>query len=264
MPKINSGDVKTNSIGATKIDKTGESKENKTTNSSSGNKTNENEFVEVTTDEVAKEEKGFFKMMADLVVNFFKKIFGSSEVSAEIEDSNINDTPRIDDEIASAVDNRLGAGFSCKIEEVSKNLNCDPVDLLTVLYSESSLNPKAKNSSGAVGLMQFMPSTLKELGYTTADIENMTASEQLDVVQKYFEKNNYYHKGEKLSAAQLYAMVLAPGRAKGEIMYTQGKDGLAYTQNEGLDKDDNGTIAMGDLDKHLQNKNTEMQESLLT
>lgn len=266
MTKINSSDLKLNTVGKVDSAKAEKAKENQSSGSNLKlEKTNENEMVGVSIESNKDNDKSFFGMMTDLLVNFFKKIFGGEEVNAEGIDSedSVEDTPQVNDELASAVDKKLGDGFTDKLEEVAKNINCDPEDLLTVLYSESSLDPDAKNPSGAIGIMQFMPSTLKELGYTTEDIENMSATEQLDVVQKYFEKNNYYHKGEKLTAAQLYAMVLAPGRADGEVLYAQGKDGQAYVQNEGLDIDENGTIAMTDLDKRMQNKNNEMQQTFV-
>ena len=79
----------------------------------------------------------------------------------------------------------------------------------------------AKNKFGAIGLMQFMPSTLADLGYTKTDIQNMTAIQQLDVVEEFFNKNNYYHKNESLSPALLYAIVLGPGKANCEVIYTE-------------------------------------------
>lgn len=265
MTKINSSDLKLNTIEKIDSTRVAKAKENQGKNPNLKlEKANENEMVGVSIEGDDKNEKGLFAMMADLVADFFKKIFGGEEVSAEEATTEpVDDTPKLNEELATAVDDKLGDGFSDKLADVAKNINCDPEDLLTVLYSESSLDPDAKNPSGAIGIMQFMPSTLKELGYTTEDIENMSAIEQLDVVQQYFEKNNYYHKGEKLTAAQLYAMVLAPGRADGEVLYTQGKDGQAYAQNEGLDIDDNGTIAMTDLDKRMQNKNNEMQQTFV-
>lgn len=260
MSKINSSDTKLNTVNNVALNEAGKVKENATDNSLLElEKADENGMVALSAEADSEKSKNFFKVMIDLVVDFFKKIFwGDTKDDSKAED----ETPKIDETVAKSVDAKLGDGFSNKVEDVSKNINCDPTDLLTVLFCESSLDPEAENKSGAVGIMQFMPSTLKELGYTTEDIKNMTATQQLDVVQKYFEKNNYYHKGEKLTAAQLYAMVLAPGKANREILYIKGKDGQAYLQNKGLDIDENGQIAMQDLDTHIANKCQEMQESL--
>ena len=213
MVKINLSNLIAKAVGELGSTKTEKTKENQPDANSKIEKTNENEMVSLDANTAEDTEKSFIGMMIDLVVNFFKKVFGKNE---ELEPT--DETPKINEELAKSVDNKLGDGFTDKLEEVSRNINCDPNDLLTVLFCESSLDPKSTNDSGAVGIMQFMPSTLKELGYTTEDIKNMSASEQLVVVQKYFEKNNYYHKDEKLTAAQLYAMVLAPGKANREVL----------------------------------------------
>ena len=50
-----------------------------------------------------------------------------------------------------------------------EKLNIDPKDLLGIMNSESGLNPQAVNkSSGATGLIQFMPATAKSLGTTVS------------------------------------------------------------------------------------------------
>lgn len=41
-------------------------------------------------------------------------------------------------------------------------------------------------ASGATGLIQFMPSTAKQLGTTTDKLAAMTEVDQLDYVAKYF------------------------------------------------------------------------------
>lgn len=40
--------------------------------------------------------------------------------------------------------------------------------------------------SGAIGLIQFMPSTAKGLGTSTSALKQMTAVDQLAYVEKYF------------------------------------------------------------------------------
>jgi hypothetical protein len=48
------------------------------------------------------------------------------------------------------------------IEAVAKNLGMQREWLYNVIMLESAFNPAAYNKSGAVGLIQFMPSTLKD------------------------------------------------------------------------------------------------------
>lgn len=50
--------------------------------------------------------------------------------------------------------------------EASKKYNIDKNLLIAVAQAESSLNPNAVSSAGAVGIMQLMPVTAKDLGVT--------------------------------------------------------------------------------------------------
>ena len=45
-----------------------------------------------------------------------------------------------------------------------------------------------ESGSGAVGLIQFMPATLKEWGVTTEEAANMTRVEQLELVAKHLKR----------------------------------------------------------------------------
>jgi len=73
---------------------------------------------------------------------------------------------------------------------VSNNLGIPPAWLDTCIYIESRRNLQAVNSSsGATGLIQFMPSTARDLGTTTAQIKNMSYDEQFNLIETYFRKN---------------------------------------------------------------------------
>ncbi|MED9962193.1 MAG: transglycosylase SLT domain-containing protein [Bacteroidales bacterium] len=77
--------------------------------------------------------------------------------------------------------------FLDKVEEISRKLMIAPEWLMAVMYKESKLNHKAVNStSGATGLIQFMPSTAQGLGTSTTALKNMSNIEQLDYVYKYY------------------------------------------------------------------------------
>jgi hypothetical protein len=60
--------------------------------------------------------------------------------------------------------------------------------LMAIMSFESDgFNPAARNElSGATGLIQFMPSTAKELGTATDALARMSAEDQLDYVAAYF------------------------------------------------------------------------------
>jgi hypothetical protein len=93
--------------------------------------------------------------------------------------------------------------------------------------------------SGALGLIQFMRSTLKYLGYTQTQMRAMTNTQQLDVVKKYFEP--YAHKIKDLES--MYMAVLWPAaisKSNEAVLFKRGT--IAYRQNRGLDKNKNGYI----------------------
>jgi len=84
--------------------------------------------------------------------------------------------------------------FADKIVEVANNLGMDPAMLANAMFFESAftfdpavVNP---NPPHAVGLIQFTPGTLKDLGppvRTPEEVVAMSAEKQMDLVQEYFE-----------------------------------------------------------------------------
>lgn len=79
--------------------------------------------------------------------------------------------------------------FQQKLEQIANSLQMDPDLLRSAMMAESSLNPRAVNKdprSGATGLIQWMPSTAKQFGFTTDDLLKMPATDQLDHVYEYF------------------------------------------------------------------------------
>ncbi len=162
-------------------------------------------------------------------------------------------------ELVSALDGKLGSGFSAKLEQVAKNLNCDPADLLGMMQSESGLNPKAYNKNGgATGLIQFMPSTARSLGTTTEALMNMSAVEQLDYVEKYF-SNWTGGSGQKLTGGDLYTLCFLPAYLDREVLCSSGDK--YYSANSGLDANKDGQITKSELGNRVQNKYQEVLKS---
>lgn len=150
----------------------------------------------------------------------------------------------------SDIKKELGPEFLAKTKQVAKNLNCNYKDLLALMNSESSLDPKAVNKhTNATGLIQFMPKTAQYLGTSTEELKNMSALEQLDYVEKYLsmmKKSAGFKSTDKLTSADLYALTFLPAYAKQEVL-TQKNDGRRYTLNAGLDLDKDGKITKTDL-----------------
>ncbi len=155
---------------------------------------------------------------------------------------------------------KLDKNFLAKVKQVAKNLNCDYKDLLALMNSESGLRADAWNGTTAVGLIQFTNASISELNrkyglnLTKAKIANMSAIEQLDLVEKYLKiaKSYKFSSSHKLTAQELYAITFLPGRADREVLCRRGE--AYYEQNKGLDKNNDGMITQSDLAQHLSKK----------
>lgn len=141
---------------------------------------------------------------------------------------------------------RVDMEFRKKVREVAGNLGFDPTWLMAVMAFETgrTFSPTARNSvSGATGLIQFMPSTAKGLGTTTAKLARMTAVEQLDWVEAYYKP----YKSRVSNLGDCYMAVLWPdaiGKPDSHVMWVAGS--IQYNQNSGLDTNHDGYITRGE------------------
>jgi hypothetical protein len=81
------------------------------------------------------------------------------------------------------------------------------------MVSESGINPQARNPhGGASGLVQFMPSTLKNVGYQgdPHEFTQLSGEQQLPYVQKLIENQMKFNGGPFTSGAQYYVSVFWP------------------------------------------------------
>ena len=120
--------------------------------------------------------------------------------------------------------------------------------------SGGTFDPKIKNAagSGAVGLIQFMPSTAVQLGVTVNQLAEMSAVEQLDYVEKYFEP--YASRINTLS--DMYMAILAPayiGKAGTTPIYSGG---ASYRLNSALDLNSDGKITKEEATSFIENRFT--------
>ena len=147
--------------------------------------------------------------------------------------------------LAWAGHNNVTREFCLKVIDISIRLGVNPDHLMACMAFETGPKmrflPSARNMAGSsgTGLIQFMSSTAKGLGTTTSALAAMSALEQLDWVEKYFEP----YKGRMKTLEDLYMAILWPaavGKEPGYVLFRKGT--LAYTQNAGLDANSNGLI----------------------
>ena len=84
---------------------------------------------------------------------------------------------------------KVAAAFKRRVIEIAAEFGIDPNYLMAAMAFESArtFSPRIENPySGAVGLIQFMPSMARGLGTSTAALKRMTALAQLDYVRRYF------------------------------------------------------------------------------
>lgn len=149
---------------------------------------------------------------------------------------------------------KVSPEFRDKVRAISGRLGCDPNDLMSCMAWESgrSFSPSKANmaGSGAVGLIQFMPSTAQGLGTTTAALSALTAEQQLDWVEKYFQP----YKGKLATLADLYMAILWPGgvgKPMDYVLWDQNSRPTTYRQNAGLDINHDGIITKAECSAKL-------------
>ncbi len=148
--------------------------------------------------------------------------------------------------------------FLSGVKKVASHINCDYRDLLAVMNAESGLKANAKNGTMAVGLIQFTNSSIQELNkvyglnLTKEKILNMSATEQLEYVEKYIEmaKKRRFSSNEKLDAGDLYSLIFLPGRANRNILTQKGES--FYNFNKGLDTNKDGLITKAELAQRVR------------
>lgn len=148
------------------------------------------------------------------------------------------------------IDKLGGQAFFNKVFEISQRLHCDANALMGVMNSESGVDPSVGNADGgsAVGLIQFMPATVRELGTTSAAIKSMSAIKQLDYVEKminYSKKIGGISQDQNLDSATLYTLVFLPAYAKRDVLTARGHK--FYEYNKGLDLNKDGVISKADM-----------------
>lgn len=192
----------------------------------------------------------------------------------------------------------FGSDFYHKLISISSELGMKPEDILAIMPSESGMNPAAGRGNSAAGLIQFMPQTLKNMGYKGSqdDFRKTSATDQLDYVKRYIQSNMSLNGGKPFtSASQLYVAnffplaLKLPGIQRNDPetpfieLYPESVNGMskkylavgaklpvgqeiaAYKANPLFDKEKKGAITFGDMIRQTdQNKKTSMYRNALS
>lgn len=117
--------------------------------------------------------------------------------------------------------------FFEKLVKVCNNIQCDPMDMLAKMWASSRWKTYAVNkTSGAVGLTQIKPEILRRYGVNPEHYRNMSAVEQLDIIEKYFLKNKKKcnMEGKYLKGEDLFAMNFLSSRANQQVLVASRGD----------------------------------------
>jgi hypothetical protein len=149
---------------------------------------------------------------------------------------------------------KVSAPFKTKVLAISSDLGCDPSHLMSAMAFETGerFTPDVRNkASGATGLIQFMPTTAKSLGTTTAALAQMSAVDQLDFVKAYLKP----FKGKMTTLSDVYMTILFPaavGKPEAHVLFKSPTK--AYEQNKGLDANKDGQVTKGEAAAKVQAK----------
>jgi len=145
---------------------------------------------------------------------------------------------------------KVSKEFRARVRQIESNLGINANWLMAIMAFETgnSFDPTTTNlaGSGATGLIQFIPSTAVGLGTSTTALARMTAVQQLDYVERYFE--DYARRIRNIGDA--YMAVLWPAainKPESYVMWEKtGTYARQYAQNAGLDANRDDKITRGE------------------
>lgn len=152
---------------------------------------------------------------------------------------------------------RVSHEFREAVFALCRRRGMDPDFLMACMAFETgrSFSPTVRNGagSGAVGLIQFMPSTARDLGTSSDALARMTALEQLAYVEAYFKPFT----GKLASLSDHYMAILWPkaiGRPEFAVLWSRADWPKTYRQNAGLDANRDAMITKGEAAAKVQAK----------
>jgi len=149
--------------------------------------------------------------------------------------------------------------FKDRVFWICDQLGMQPDDLMSCMAWESgeTFSSSVKNmaGSGAVGLIQFMPSTAASMGTSVAALAKMTPEDQLRYVYKYFRP----WAGKLRNLGDCYMAILWPkgvGKSDDYVLFDGAVSPTAYRQNAGLDVNRDRHVTRGECIAKVNAKKT--------
>jgi Transglycosylase SLT domain len=141
------------------------------------------------------------------------------------------------------------------LRDVAGRLGVDARDMVKVMANESGCLPNAHNPGGAVGLIQFEPSTLRDEEWTqgTDAFAVLHVVDQLPFVERYYAARKTAILAAGGGVGPLYVATFLPALTShaGDLTYVlcgaQGPLAWAYASNKGFDVERLGYITVGML-----------------
>jgi len=159
--------------------------------------------------------------------------------------------------------------FRAALVALGSKLDIDPNAIAAVMSIESGFHPAARNpAGGAVGLIQWMPSTLKLWGLEPTTVAAMTAVEQLTLVDRFF---HVMARGVH-DPGTLYMLTFLPKYAMAAEDFVLGREGdystrdglqlhRIWAQNMGLDTNKDGEITVAEVKALARGRYTAAQKA---
>jgi hypothetical protein len=138
--------------------------------------------------------------------------------------------------------------FLSSVSSLSNKLGMDPNDLLRAMHFETggTFMPNQKSAtSNATGLIQFIPSTAKELGTTVQELATMSRAEQMGFVDAYLSEK--LRNVDNPGFDHVYMAIHYPAAVNKDdsyVIYRKGSNN--YKANKGLDTNKDGTVTRGE------------------
>jgi hypothetical protein len=167
----------------------------------------------------------------------------SLQQQAELSEEEVS--PEVDPVSTMAWGAKVSPEFRERVKWIADNLGCSANHLMACMAWESgeSFRSDIRNGagSGATGLIQFMPTTARSLGTTTAALAKMRPEDQLNYVYKYFQP----YAGRLRNLGDIYMAILWPkgvGQPDHYVLFNRSKAPTTFRQNAGLDVNKDGLV----------------------